>query len=273
MATFDDSVSVTAVGQQRILLQAEPCEAVLGGQGQAGALVLLDAQGNPIVSLIGGSADMIMGGHGVEGDIMLFQRQASDTRTVAGATIHLDGQSGDARFGGHGANGDIWVFPSGATNIDQDDQATIHISGQTGDIMLLNADAAEDFDVASERPPEPGDVMVLGDQGLLQLSQRPYDRRVAGVVAGAGGYRPGIVLGRDPSKPTRVPIALVGRVFCKAQATDQPIAVGDLLTTSPRPGHAMRATDHNRAFGAVLGKAMGRLETGSGLVPMIVTLQ
>jgi hypothetical protein len=216
---------------------------------------------------------MRMGGHGVEGDIMLFQRQAIDISTAAAATIHLDGQSGDARFGGHGTNGDIWVFPSGATNIDQDDQATIHISGQTGDIELLNADAAEDFDVVSGRSPEPGDVMVLNDEGLLQPSQRPYDRRVAGVVAGAGGNRPGIILGRDLTKSARVPIALVGRVLCKARVTDQPIVVGDLLTTSPLTGYAMRVADHDRAFGAVLGKAMGRLEVGTGFVPVLVALQ
>jgi hypothetical protein len=55
--------------------------------------------------------------------------------------------------------------------------------------------------------------------------------------------------------------------------TDQPIVVGDLLTTSPLPGYAMRVTDHDRAFGAVLGKAMGRLEVGTGFVPVLVALQ
>ena len=52
----------------------------------------------------------------------------------------------------------------------------------------------------------------------------------------------------------------MGRVLCKAQVTDCPIAVGDLLATSSLQGYAMRVTDHNRAFGAVLGKATGRLE-------------
>src|SRR5215471_1987845 len=114
MATFDDSVSVTAAGQQRILLEAgtnQPAIVSIGGNGQTGALALLDAQGNGVVALSAGNADMRIGGHGVDGDIMLFQRQAIDSRTVAGATIHLDGQSGDARLGGHGTNGEIWVFP------------------------------------------------------------------------------------------------------------------------------------------------------------------
>jgi hypothetical protein len=51
------------------------------------------------------------------------------------------------------------------------------------------------------------------------------------------------------------------------------IAVGDLLTTSPTKGHAMRANDAARAFGAVLGKALGALKEGQGLVPILVTLQ
>ena len=46
---------------------------------------------------------------------------------------------------------------------------------------------------------------------------------------------------------------LVGKVFCKV---DGAIDVGDLLTTSQTPGHAMKATDPQRAFGAVIGKAL-----------------
>jgi len=49
--------------------------------------------------------------------------------------------------------------------------------------------------------------------------------------------------------------------------------VGDLLTTSPTPGHAMRADDPGRAFGAVLGKALRPLADGQGLVPILVALQ
>jgi hypothetical protein len=35
----------------------------------------------------------------------------------------------------------------------------------------------------------------------------------------------------------------------------------------------MKAADPARAFGAVLGKAMGALKEGRGLVPILVTLQ
>ena len=273
MATFEDNVIVTAGGQETVRLDATIGNAFLGGNGQAGGLSLLDVQGGRIATISAGNGDLRLGGRGVDGDILLFPREATDPGSASQATIHLDAQSGDLRLGGHGRNGEIRVFPTGATDIGADEQATIRVNGEAGDIELLNADAAEDFEVVSGRGLEPGDVMVLDDAGLLDVSRRPYDRRVAGVVAGAGGHRPGIVLGRDRSRPGRVPIALVGRVLCKAEAAHGPIAVGDLLTTSPRAGHAMRATDQARAFGAVLGKAMGRLEAGSGLVPVLVALQ
>jgi hypothetical protein len=69
----------------------------------------------------------------------------------------------------------------------------------------------------------------------------------------------------------RAPVALVGKVFCKVDADFAPIAVGDLLTTSPTAGCAMRATD--RAFGAVIGKALASHADGLGLIPILVTLQ
>jgi len=48
---------------------------------------------------------------------------------------------------------------------------------------------------------------------------------------------------------------------------------GDLLTTSDTPGHAMRATDRTRAYGATIGKAMSSLKDGRGLVLVLVSLQ
>ena len=142
-----------------------------------------------------------------------------------------------------------------------------------GDIQLPNADCAEDFDVADPDKVEPGTVMVLDDEGGLRTSHRPYDRRVAGVVSGAGAYRPGIVLDKQASSEGRKPIALIGKVYCKVDAAFGAVGVGDLLTTSPTPGHAMRVDDPGQAFGAVLGKALRPLADGQGLVPILVALQ
>jgi hypothetical protein len=68
-------------------------------------------------------------------------------------------------------------------------------------------------------------------------------------------------------------VAVVGKVYCKVDAQYAPIEVGDLLTTSPTPGHAMKADDPLRAFGAVIGKALRGLQSGQGLVPILVALQ
>jgi hypothetical protein len=115
--------------------------------------------------------------------------------------------------------------------------------------------------------------MVLTENGALQPSQNAYDKKVAGVISGAGEDRPGLTLDRCPSSENRMPIALVGQVYCKADAQYGPIEVGDMLTTSPTTGHAMRAADPLEAFGAVIGKALQSLRSGQGLVRILVALQ
>lgn len=65
----------------------------------------------------------------------------------------------------------------------------------------------------------------------------------------------------------------MGKVFCHVDASYGSVVAGDLLTTSPTTGHAMKAADRQRAFGAVIGKALKPLLHGRGLVPILVTLQ
>jgi hypothetical protein len=143
----------------------------------------------------------------------------------------------------------------------------------TGDIRLLGADCAEDFDIAVDDEIDPGTVLVISEDGLLRRSSRAYDHRVAGVVSGADGYRPGLILDNRGHSPGRRSVALLGKVYCKVDATAAPINVGSLLTTSDTPGHAMRATDQSSLAGAVLGKALRSLHAGYGLIPILVALQ
>jgi hypothetical protein len=140
-----------------------------------------------------------------------------------------------------------------------------------GDIQLVGADCAEQFDVA-RGVIEPGTVVVIDADGALRESDVPYDSRVAGVVAGAGTYRPAIVLDQQESSAPRVAVSLVGKVFCKVDGTHAPIGVGDLLTTSATPGRAMKATDPARAFGAIIGKALRPCSDGHGLIPILIAL-
>ncbi len=149
----------------------------------------------------------------------------------------------------------------------------IDVIGQGSDIRLTNADCAEDFDVSDLNKAEPGTVMVLGNEGALRESQQAYDKRVAGVISGAGDYKPAIVLDSRRTSGNRQPIALMGKVFCKVDAQFGAIEVGDLLTTSPTPGHAMAVSEPVRAFGTIIGKALRPLTSGKGLIPILVALQ
>ena len=66
---------------------------------------------------------------------------------------------------------------------------------------------------------------------------------------------------------------VVGKVHCEVAADSDPIEPGTPLTTSHPKGHAMAAGSRDRAFGAVLGKALGSLPGGVGSLPVLVTLQ
>lgn len=186
--------------------------------------------------------------------------------------IKLSGNGASGWFGGDGQAGDVLLFSSSADNTSSA-AASIWLQGSTGDIVLRNADCAEEFEVRLGEDVGPGAVLVLDERGGMALCTEAYDSCVAGVVSGADGVRPGIVLGRVPGAKNRWPIALAGKVMCNVDASFGPIKVGSLLTTSTRPGYAMVATDRERAFGAVIGKAMAPLASGTGSVPVLVGLQ
>ena len=155
-------------------------------------------------------------------------------------------------------------------------QAKLHVEGDikvAGDIRLTGQDIAENFETTTLAAVEPGTVMVIGDDGSLCESCQPYDKRVAGVVSGAGNLKPAIILGRPETDCEAVPIALFGTAFCKVDAAYSPIQTGDLLTASATPGHAMKAAQTTRAFGAIIGKALRPLAAGRGLIPILITLQ
>jgi len=143
--------------------------------------------------------------------------------------------------------------------------------------IVGGADLSEQFDVTGEdENVAPGMVVTIdaANPGKLALASTAYDRKVAGVVSGAGGVRPGMLMGQQGTMADgRHPIALTGRVWTWCDASNGPIEPGDLLTTSAKPGHAMKVSDHQKAQGAIIGKAMSSLEADSGLVLILVSLQ
>jgi hypothetical protein len=139
-------------------------------------------------------------------------------------------------------------------------------------------DVAEYFP-ASVPDVEAGDVTVIDADPSggfrLRRATQAYDTSVAGIVS----TEPGITLGvRDGDimpgdNEGEVPLALVGRVPCKVDASYGAIAVGDLLTSSSTPGHAMLCDDRVACIGAIIGKALEPLEEGTGIIMVLVTLQ
>ena len=139
------------------------------------------------------------------------------------------------------------------------------------------ADFAESVTVRGDRTQyAPGDLLVIDSRGKrrLALSQEAYSTRIAGIYS----TKPGVLA--TPHKmddPTltaeEVPLAVVGIVPCKVTAENGPIAVGDLLVASSKPGFAMKGTDRRRMLGAVVGKAMEPLQSKTGVIEVLVTLQ
>jgi len=163
--------------------------------------------------------------------------------------------------------------------------ATIEIDGSyngvgrvtTNELQITGgSDITEPFSVAFFKDMKTGMVLSIDDEnpGELKVSSEAYDRCVAGIISGAGGVRPGLIMGQKGTiADGDVPVALSGRVYCWCDASHGTIKPGDLLTTSSTPGHAMKATDMSRTPGAVIGKAMTSLDEGQGLVLVLVSLQ
>ena len=270
--SFGDLTLLANDGRDRIRLDSGGGNVWVGGNGAAGDLLIFTASGDnwtraqATIRLEGQNANIFLGGQGVDGDLVLRETDGRDR-------IRLDAGEAGVWLGGNGADGDIRLFAASGDNATID-QATIRLSGEDGDIILQNADCAEDFEIEDALSVEPGTVLVIGSGSRLQVCREAYDKRVAGVVAGAGAYRPGIILGRNAGeRKTSLPVALIGRVYCKADSTHGAIEVGDLLTTSLTPGHAMKAENPTKAFGAVIGKALEPLSRGVGMIPILVALQ
>jgi len=199
----------------------------------------------------------------------------STSHSTDANTVIVNTSTGDLIKGFSGPTGGDMVF-----RVENDGKTSVSVLQITG-----GADLSEQFNVQSagchgrvgrEAEPEPGMVVCIDPEnpGKLIVSAKAYDRTVAGIISGAGGVQPGMTMGqRDTVADGQHPVALTGRVYVWADASNGAIEPGDLLTTSDVPGHAMKVTDYERSRGATLGKAMTRLADGSGLVLMLVQPQ
>lgn len=193
---------------------------------------------------------------------------------------HDDHQYGVLLDGDDGGHGMLRVYDdAGAVSVQIVGEDASGNGRVITDILQITggADLSEQFDISGPGSAiQPGMTVCIDPSapGQLALSSTAYDRKVAGIVSGAGGVRPGMLMGQQGSLADGgYPVALTGRVWTWCDASEAPIEPGDLLTTSARAGHAMKAADSTRAPGATLGKAMSSLDHGQGLVLVLVNLQ
>jgi hypothetical protein len=221
----------------------------------------------------------------------------------SGGALQLRG-AGDASATGDGL---LVIGDPGATNVVYDANeiiarnngafTTLHLNAEGGNVAVGQnsggttrltvpviqitggSDLSEQFDVATVNDvvPTPGMVVCIDPKnpGKLMPSTRAYDRTVAGVISGANGVRTGMMMGQSETLADGAhAVALTGRVYVMVDAGEEAIEPGDLLTTSDVAGHAMKVSHHDAAQGAILGKAMTRLDAGErGMVLVLVSLQ
>ena len=114
---------------------------------------------------------------------------------------------------------------------------------------------------------EPGDVLAMDPDNPKQYrkSQKSYSTLAVGVVS----TRPGMTLSEEDDDANAT-MALLGTVPVKATTENGPIGLGDLLTTSSKPGYAMVCNDTSRCTGSLIGKALESLEEGEGKIRMLI---
>jgi hypothetical protein len=295
-----DALQVNVSGYQNTGVGTYAFQHMTGGNGNIGIGC------GAGINLISGNNNIYIGNGGLSGDNGVIRIGSSQTKTIIAGTsvgintgsptealevngdfVLIDGAAAgdgagaiDAYIGGNGSGSDVQIgsMNSGIANVafwNWGNSTYMHVYCSS---ITINggSDLAEPFEVSSPSGEIPqGSVVVIDEEnpGHHKVSSQAYDTRVAGVLSGANGIKPGIQMLQQGLLEGGKNVALTGRVYVLADASNGPIKPGDLLTTSSMPGHAMKVSDHARAQGAILGKAMTSLKEGQGMVLVLVTLQ
>lgn len=217
----------------------------LGGQGVVG----INASGSGI-AVVGRTET------GSTGNAGRFEnREISNTADVL---VVIGAGTGDFIQAGQAANARFRVHNNGDVTAD-------------GTFAGGGADVAEFIDATT--PLTAGDVVEIDSAapGRFRVASSASSTHVAGVIT----TRPGLLMNAndDRDELSEGPaLALAGRVPVKVTAENGAITPGDLLVSSSVPGHAMKAPAA-AAQGTVIGKALGVLAAGTGVLDMLVMLR
>ncbi|HPC83332.1 MAG TPA: hypothetical protein P5234_08120 [Thermoanaerobaculaceae bacterium] len=251
-----------------------------GVYGEAGSPVgralyaIHNASGNH--GYIGTSSEGVYGkaassGHGLfgqsQGNGLGNEAVFAEALGAAGIALHASANSSDAAavISNTGSGDLLKAFSSGG-NL----RFKVSNAGNgTADGTFTGGGADFAELLPSRQPLEPGEVVAVAADGTLVRTTQPYQASLLGVVS----TRPGFVgdFYRDVPEEGKVALAVVGIVPVRVCDEGGPIRPGDPLTSSSRPGVAMRAT--RWVPGAVLGKALGKLDGGEGTVETFVLLR
>ena len=231
-----------------------------------GTNLYLNGNGGGLGINSGRGLALVDGGKGGGGLVINYQNDFGAVNVFGDTTVHGVFGVTDHMV----CNG--WAsFAGGISSTDTVTAKSLQITG--------GSDLAEPYKITASHQVQPLPGMVVSidpaQTGQMRVSTRAYDATVGGIISGANGIHPGVVLRQAGTVADgALPIASLGRVWCWCDAdAGGAITPGDLLTTSATPGHAMRVGDYGKAKGAILGKAMSPLKTGKGLVLVLVTLE
>jgi hypothetical protein len=218
--------------------------------------------GNPTYSDLSGGAAMVV--KQSSGNVGIGTNVPNATLEVNG-TAQFDGALVGALVGS--ANAPVSIGSAGISF-----GGTAQTTAWTG--VLCGGDYAESVNVTGDRINyAPGDVLVIdpASPGKFLKSDEPYSTLVTGVYS----TDPGVVGRRQktPKSADEVPMAMIGIVPTRVSAENGAIHPGDLLVTASTMGYAMKGTDRSRMLGAVIGKALSNLDSGTGVIEAAITLQ
>ena len=171
-------------------------------------------------------------------------RNFADASTGAAGTVNTGGGGG----GGDGGTGGAGVLACHCS-LSHTNYGTLYL----GSTNTSSADLAEYY-VSGDDSIEAGDVVTISqkskvksqngedvdNKGVLMKADKPYDSKLIGIIS----TNPGVLMGSvdGENKADKRMLALAGRVPVKIDPDSPPIEVGDFLTSSSKPGYAMKAT-------------------------------